>query len=176
MPPYSRIRLHLVPFEPLHAEIIRRIPESYIITIMRRMMYRIAAGVAANSACLAIVNGESIGQVASQTLESMACIGRVTDRLVLRPLATTDKIDIMAIARRIGTFDVSIRPFEDCCTIYLPKNPVIRPAADVAENLEATFAFAPMVETAIANIKTLVLLPAAHFDITAKGLVVQECL
>jgi len=174
--PYSRIRLHLVPFEPLHAEIIRRIPESYLITIMRRMMYRIAAGVVETTGCLAIVNGESIGQVASQTLESMACISRVTDRLVLRPLATYDKVDIMAIARRIGTFDISIRPFEDCCTVYLPKNPVIRPDATIAESLEAAFEYEPMVAAAIAGVKTLVLTPGDHFDITARGLVVKECL
>jgi len=174
--PFSRMKLHLVPFAPLHSEILQKIPDSYRITVMRRMMYRIATGIAAKRDCLCIVNGESVGQVASQTIESMGAIGAVTDVLVLRPLATYDKIDIMAVARRIGTLDVSNRPFEDCCTIYLPKNPAIRPSRELALHLEERIEFRSMVEAAVAGTRTLTLSPAEHFDIAAKGVVVAECL
>jgi len=168
------MKLHLVPFAALHRKLIETIPESYLITVMRRMMYRIAARVAAGHDCLCVVNGESVGQVASQTLESMDVIGSVTDVLVLRPLATYDKLDIMAIARRIGTLDVSNRAFEDCCTVYLPKNPVIRPSRRLAEHYEGFVDYAPLLEEAVDAVRTLTLVPDGHVDIASRGLVVGE--
>jgi len=173
--PHDRIKIHLVPFAKLHGEIIANIPESYIITIMRRMMYRIATAILLKNDCLAIVNGESIGQVASQTLESMNAINKVTDAVVLRPLATYDKVDTMKLARMIGTLDISNRPFEDCCTVYLPKNPVIRPSVSAAEHYETGFAFLPLMEEAIAQTKSVVLRADQHLDITGKGITVGEC-
>ncbi len=174
--PYAKMKLHLVPFEPLHRKIIEHIPESFIITVMRRMMYRIAEQVANRHDCLCVLNGESIGQVASQTLESMDVIGSVCDRLVIRPLATYDKIDIIAIARKIGTFDISNRAFEDCCTVYLPKNPVIRPSRKLAQHYETFFDYEPLVAAAVEGVRTLTLSPKEHFDIASKGLVVKEAL
>jgi thiamine biosynthesis protein ThiI len=174
--PYGRMRLHLVPFAALHSEILSLVPESYRVTVMRRMMYRIAEKVARQKTCLCIVNGESVGQVASQTVESMDVIGSVADILVLRPLATYDKIDIMAVARKIGTLDVSNRPFEDCCTIYLPKNPVIRPSRAMAERFEEKIDYVPLVDAAAAGVRTLSLTTDAAFDIASRGIIVTECL
>ena len=94
-----------------------------LITIMRRMMYRITERMAKRRHCLAIVNGESVGQVASQTLTSMKVINSVTNYPVIRPVACLDKLEIMDIARKIDTYDISILPFEDCCTVFVPKHP-----------------------------------------------------
>lgn len=173
--PHNKIKLHLVPFEQIHSSIIHSVPESYLVTIMRRMMYRIAAEVMNYNRCLAIVNGESIGQVASQTLESMACVSEVTQALIIRPLATYDKLDIMAIARTIDTFDISIRPFEDCCTVYLPSNPSIRPNQKHALSFEKSFDYQPMIKQAVENTLTLSLSVYQHTDILGKGLTVEEC-
>ncbi len=118
--PELKIKLHMVPFHKLHEQIIFNIPESYVITIMRRMMYRIATEIAKRNDCLALVSGDSVGQVASQTLESMIAIQAVTDMLVLRPLSTYDKLVIMKIAKNIDTLNISNRPFSDCCTVYVP--------------------------------------------------------
>lgn len=174
--PHNRIKLHLVPFAKIHQEILGKIPESYMITIMRRMMYRIGSKVMEKNGCLCIINGESIGQVASQTLESMNVINHVTDSVVIRPLATYDKLATMKIAREIGTLDISNRPFEDCCTVYLPKNPVIRPTLKMAEYLEAAMEFEQEIIETVENTKTLVLRSDQHFDITGLGIVVSECI
>lgn len=173
--PHNRMKIHFVPFAKLHGAILGNIPESYHVTIMRRMMYRIAAEVMRKNDCLAIVNGESIGQVASQTLESMNVINHVADVVVIRPLATYDKLDTMRIARSIGTLDISNRPFEDCCTVYLPKNPVIRPNIGTAEQYETAFAFQPLIEEAVAGTRSAYLRTDTHLDLTGKGLTVAEC-
>jgi tRNA uracil 4-sulfurtransferase len=172
--PENKIRLHLVPFEPIHGEIINKVPESYLVAIMRRMMYRIAEKIMIKNKALAIINGESIGQVASQTLESMQCVNVVTHALVIRPLATYDKHDIMKIAREIETMDISIRPFEDCCTVYLPQNPTIRPSIRYAEVYESYFDYAKMVDEAVANTKILVLDAYRHTNLLGKGLTVED--
>lgn len=173
--PHNKIKLHLIPFEQIHSSIIQFVPESYLVTIMRRMMYRIAAKLMKKNQALAIINGESIGQVASQTLESMACVSEVSNALILRPLATYDKLDIMSIARTIDTFDISIRPFEDCCTIYLPTNPTIRPSLKHALSFEKSFDYLPMIEQAVEKTLTLSLSVYQHTDILGKGLTVEEC-
>lgn len=121
------IRLNIIPFTKLQEEIYKNCDESYAITVMRRMMFRIAERIARRRNCLAVSTGESVGQVASQTLNSIAVINAVTNMPIIRPLVTTDKNDIIEIARKIDTFDISIRPFEDCCTIFDPKNPKTRP-------------------------------------------------
>ena len=112
---------------PLEEAIYKNIPNDYLITIMRRMMYRISAIIASRSNSKVLVNGESIGQVASQTLNSMSCINEVVKMPVIRPVACFDKLEIIELARKIGTYETSILPFEDCCTIFVPKHPVINP-------------------------------------------------
>ncbi len=148
----SDIKLSVVPFTKLQEEIYRNVPEPYCITIMRRMMVRIAVGVAKKTKCLAIATGESIGQVASQTLESVQVINEVTSFPILRPLAVSDKVSIIDDAKRIGTYDISIRPFEDCCTIFKPRKPKTKPRSDECEFYEAKFDWAPLVETCIENL------------------------
>lgn len=117
----TSIRLHIVPFTKIQEAIHDSVDESYAITVMRRMMYRLSEKLANINKCLAIANGESIGQVASQTLRSIRVINEVTNLTILRPLVTYDKNDIIRIAKQIKTYDISIRPFEDCCTIFHPR-------------------------------------------------------
>ena len=148
-----RIRLHIVPFTKIQEAIYDNVPESYCITIMRRMMYRLATKLAHNRNCPIIANGESIGQVASQTLQSMKVINEVTDLPVIRPLATTDKLDIIKIAKKIDTFDISIRPFEDCCTIFTPKRPKTMPHKESVEEFEKLFDYETLLKEAINNIE-----------------------
>ncbi len=121
------IILHVVNFTEIQEEIYKNIPHEYLITIMRRMMYRVSAIIAGRRKAKILINGESIGQVASQTLTSMAAINEVVRIPVIRPLACFDKLDIIDIAKKIDTYETSILPFEDCCTIFVPKHPVINP-------------------------------------------------
>lgn len=161
--PYQgHIRLHIIPFTDLQLAIYKNCDESYAITIMRRMMYRIAERVAQKQNCLAIVNGESIGQVASQTLESMQTINYVTDMPVIRPVACLDKLEIIDISQKIGTYDISIQPFEDCCTIFTPKNPVTKPTKHRAERLEGRFDFTSLIEDCIARMESVDIYPGRN--------------
>lgn len=124
------IRLYLVHFTEIQKAINLGCPEAIRVTLMRRMMFRLAEALAEKNGALALVTGESVGQVASQTLESMYVINQVVSRPVLRPLAGMDKIEITRIAEKIGSFPVSIRPYEDCCTLFLPKHPKTKPQLD----------------------------------------------
>lgn len=128
--------MNVVHFTEIQKAIQQNCREEYGITIMRRMMFRLAEGIALRNKAFAIYTGESVGQVASQTLESMFTINNVTNMPVLRPLVGMDKEEIIAIAEKIGTFDISIRPYEDCCTLFLPSYPKIRPRLDEAKKLE----------------------------------------
>lgn len=130
------VRLHVVHFTEIQKAIYERCEAEYGITLMRRMMFRLAERVARERRCLALFTGESVGQVASQTLESMSVIEHVVNLPVLRPLVCMDKEEIMKIAQRIGTYDISILPYEDCCTVFLPKYPKIRPVLSETEALE----------------------------------------
>lgn len=156
----GHVRLHIVPFTDLQLAIYNNAYESYAITLMRRMMYRIAQQVAEKQRCLAIVNGESLGQVASQTLESMNVIGKVVDIPVLRPLICMDKLEIIDIANKIDTYEISIQPFEDCCTIFTPKKPTTKPNLDKVERLEAKFDYQTELDKAIENIESI----TVHYD------------
>jgi len=149
------IALHIVPFTKLQEAIYDTKDESYAITLMRRMMYRIAEQVALKRNCLALVSGESIGQVASQTLNSMAVINEVIKMPMIRPLATYDKEEIINISKNIGTYEISIRPFIDCCTIFTPKNPVIKPVSSRAVELETKFDYQTLVNECVENIQTI---------------------
>jgi thiamine biosynthesis protein ThiI len=116
---------------------------------MRRMMFRLAQAAARKYGCLAIATGESVGQVASQTLESIACINDAVTIPVLRPLICYDKLDIIALAEKIGTYETSILPYEDCCTIFDPKNPVTKPTVEKAEYYESRFDYQKMIDEAM---------------------------
>ena len=120
-------------------------------------MYRISELVAKKNNCLALVSGESIGQVASQTLNSMQVINDVTNYPMIRPLACFDKIEIIDIARKIDTYDISIRPFEDCCTIFTPKNPVTKPNLETAINYENKFNYKELIDEIMGNINTVII-------------------
>lgn len=147
------INVHVIPFTDLQLAIYKYVDEPYCITIMRRMMYRIADEICKKRKIKVITNGESIGQVASQTPESISVIGRVSDTLILRPLCMMDKLEIIDIAKRIGTFDTSILPYEDCCTIFDPKNPVTKPKLDKCEYFESKFEWRELVDNCINNDK-----------------------
>lgn len=143
------IRLHVIRFTELQETIYRVSDESYAITLMRRMMYRLAEEVAKKYHCLAIANGESVGQVASQTLNSIQVINAVTNYPVLRPLISFDKEEIISIAKKIGTYDISIRPYEDCCTIFTPKNPKTKPSLEKVVYYENKFDYSKLIQEAL---------------------------
>ncbi len=147
----SDIKLTIIPFTKIQEAIYRNVDEPYCITMMRRMMVRLAVSLAKKDKCLAIATGESIGQVASQTLESMQTINEVTNFPILRPLATSDKLEIIRTAERIKTFEISIRPYEDCCTIFKPKKPKTKPKVEECRYFEEKFDFAPLLEEALQN-------------------------
>ena len=149
------IRLNVVPFTKIQEKIYETADESYCITIMRRMMFRLASELAKRRHCPAISSGESVGQVASQTRESMNVINDVTNMPILRPVVTFDKLDIIDVARKIETYDISIRPFEDCCTIFAPKNPKTKPDLDKAKEYEEKFDYQTLIKEALDNIEVI---------------------
>ncbi|WP_251942793.1 tRNA uracil 4-sulfurtransferase ThiI [Staphylococcus sp. Marseille-Q5304] len=151
----GEIKLYIVPFTELQKQIHKVVHERYTMTSTRRMMMRVADKVVHQVGANAIVNGENLGQVASQTLKSMYAINAVTSTPVLRPLLTLDKEEIVHKAKQIGTFDVSIQPFEDCCTIFTPKNPVTEPDYDKVLKYEEGFDFEEMIQSAVDNVETI---------------------
>lgn len=158
------VKLHVIHFTEIQEAIYRYCPKEYMITIMRRMMYRIAEKLAHKNNCKAIINGESVGQVASQTLTSMAAINEVIKMPVLRPVCCYDKIEIIDLAKRIGTYDVSIRPFQDCCTIFVPEHPVINPEIEKAREYEQAFDFETLINEAVKNDEVIKLPLENKFD------------
>lgn len=162
---YSKnIQIHVVPFTKLQEAIYKNVPDHYVITIMRRMMYRIAEKLAKIKHCKILINGESIGQVASQTLSSMVVINQVTNLPVIRPVACMDKLEIIELAKKIKTYETSILPYEDCCTIFLPKHPVIHPTLEKCLQYEQTFDFEELINECIKNIETIHDLKPETFD------------
>ena len=143
------VKIHVINFTEIQETILKNAPHDYLITLMRRMMYRITERVAYKNNCKCIVNGESIGQVASQTLTSMSVINAVTNMPVIRPVACLDKNDIIDIAKSIDTYEISIEPFEDCCTIFVPKHPVINPDIHLCEEYEANVDYDALVKKAV---------------------------
>lgn len=146
------IRLYVVPFTDLQLAIYENVPHSYAITVMRRMMLRIAQIVAKRHGHKIIVTGESLGQVASQTLESLVVINDVTNYPIIRPLATMDKNEIIRIAKEINTYAISILPYEDCCTIFSVPNPVTSPKLSEVYEYEKRFDFSKYISEAIGAI------------------------
>ncbi|MDE5856715.1 MAG: tRNA 4-thiouridine(8) synthase ThiI [Anaeroplasmataceae bacterium] len=172
--PKNKINLHMVPFKELHMALLDNVPESYNITIMRRMMYRIASKLAEKKDCLCIINGESVGQVASQTLRSMNTINSVTSIPVLRPLCTYDKLDIIAISKKMECFDISIKPFEDCCTVYVPKAPATAPRIEKCETYEKAFDYEALVNDAVEHTNSITIDVDSDIDLSMLGLEVRE--
>ncbi len=161
----GNIKVNVVPFTKLQEEIYKNVPENYVITIMRRMMYRIAQEVVIRKNLKVILNGESVGQVASQTLSSMIVINNVTNLPVIRPVACLDKLEIIDIANKIGTYETSILPYEDCCTIFLPKHPVINPELEKCIEYEKRFDYASLIKDCVDNIEVITNLEEEQIDL-----------
>ncbi len=149
----AKIRLHIVPFTKIQEAIYDHTDESYCITMMRRMMFRLADRLAKMRHCPVISTGESVGQVASQTLQSMRVINDVTNMPIIRPCATMDKVDIINTSVKIGTYDISIRPYIDCCTIFTPKSPKTAPKLEDCLRFEEQFDYEPLLKEALSNIE-----------------------
>ena len=132
----GRMLVHIVPFTEIQEEIRRNCPEEYFTLIMRRFMMRIAERIAVRCGAKALITGESLGQVASQTMDALAVSGDVTDLPILRPVIGMDKEEIVRIARHIGTFETSILPYEDCCTVFTPRHPKTRPHVEEVREME----------------------------------------
>ena len=152
----GKIKIHVVNFTKLQTEIVKRVPSNYTMTSTRRFMLRIAEEIAKKEGCLALATGESLGQVASQTLESMNCINEVTNLPILRPLLTMDKVDIIKIAQEINTLEISNLPFEDCCTIFTPKAPKTRPRLEKIKEYEARDDYSDLIEETLASVETYI--------------------
>lgn len=147
----ARIRLHIIPFTDLQLSIYKHAAEPYCITIMRRMMMRISSRLADKLGLPAISTGESIGQVASQTLNSMKVINEVTNTPIIRPLAVFDKLEIIKISQDIDTYDISIEPYEDCCTIFKPKKPRTNPRSKDCEFYEKQWDYESQIASCLEN-------------------------
>ncbi|UZN41535.1 tRNA 4-thiouridine(8) synthase ThiI [Lactobacillus sp. IBH004] len=159
----GKINFIAVPFAEIQETIKEKIPEGYLMTVQRRFMLQLADKIRAKRRGLAIFNGESVGQVASQTLESMAAINDVTTTPVVRPVATMDKTEIINLAEKIGTFDLSIQPFEDCCTIFAPPRPKTKPKIDKAREFENRLDVEGLIDRALAGIQVTSIYPNDKF-------------
>ena len=148
----NSINLYVVPFTEIQEAIYGNVTSEYVITIMRRMMYRIMEKLVKKYHAHVIINGESIGQVASQTLTSMEVINNVTNIPVIRPVACLDKLEIIDISEKIDTYNISILPYEDCCTVFVPRHPVINPSLEKAIDEENKFDYNSLIDKAIDNI------------------------
>lgn len=153
------LTLHIVPFTKAQEAVRKQIPENYGMTTTRRLMLRITDELRRKHEALAIVTGESLGQVASQTLESMFAINEVTTTPILRPLIMMDKTDIIKIAQEINTHDISIRPFEDCCTIFVPASPKTKPKREKVNFYESFIDFEIFIQEAVNNTETMLIKP-----------------
>jgi len=142
-----------VPFTEVQEEIKKHVPQGYWMTITRRMMLRLTDAIREARHGLIILNGESLGQVASQTLQSMVAINEVTNTPIIRPVATMDKLEIIDVAQEIDTFELAIQPFEDCCTIFAPPQPKTRPKLEKVHLYEERLDIAGMMERALAGLK-----------------------
>ncbi len=153
----KHLRLFIVPFTKLQLAIYDNVDEPYAITIMRRMMFRISEALALKHKSLALISGESLGQVASQTVENIRVINDVVKIPVLRPLIGNDKLEIIDYAKQLDTYDISIEPYDDACTIFTPKNPVTKPKLDMCELYESKFDWETLLQECIDNVEIKVL-------------------
>ena len=148
-----RLRLHIAHFTAIQTAIMEKCPERSRVTIMRRMMMRVASRVAEKIGALALFTGENVGQVASQTLESLAAIEDAASVPILRPLICFNKVETIDLARHIGTYDLSVLPFEDCCTVFVPRHPVTRPRLDEVLDAESALGIEPLVEDCVSRLE-----------------------
>ena len=146
-------KLFVINFTKIQEAIYKNLDQDYLITIMRRRMYEIAEKIATRNKCLAIINGESVGQVASQTLNSMIAVNDVTNYPILRPLCSFDKLEIIDISKKIDTYEISILPYEDCCTVFVPRHPVINPNLKHIYEEEKKFDFTDLIKEAVENVE-----------------------
>lgn len=151
----NNIRIHVIPFTDIQMRILDQGPDNYSITMMRRLMLRMTDRLAQSRKCLAIVNGESLGQVASQTLESIQAISDFPTLPILRPLITYDKIEIVNLAIKIGTYETSILPFEDACTVFTPSNPTTKPKDYMINHLEDKVDYEPLIQKALSEARVI---------------------
>lgn len=145
----GKIKFMIVPFTQIQECIKDNCPEELFTVIMRRLMMKVALGLCEKDECKALITGESLGQVASQTLDAIRCTDAVSPLPVFRPLIGMDKLEIIDIARKIGTFETSLEPYEDCCTVFTPRHPMTRPTLEVIEKAESGFDFEPLIKKAI---------------------------
>jgi thiamine biosynthesis protein ThiI len=171
---HSQIKLHFVPFREIHEMLLKDVGEAYLITIMRRMMYRIAESIAKLNQDQLLISGDSIGQVASQTIESLIAVQDPIRMLIVRPLSTYDKNDIIKIAKKIKTLEISNRPFSDCCTVYVPKSPMIKPSVNKAYNIERELDYKEKIKKAVRETKEIVIHANKKLNIIDKGFTVKE--
>lgn len=151
----NKIDLLVVPFTKIQDEIHNKANQIYLVTLMRRAMYKIASKICEKDGIDAIINGESIGQVASQTLESIRVVNDVTNIPILRPVITYDKEDIITISKKIKTYDISIKPYEDCCTVFVPEHPIIKPNIEKVKEEENKCSMDDLIIEAIDNIEVI---------------------
>ncbi|MDQ6599940.1 tRNA 4-thiouridine(8) synthase ThiI [Bacillus salipaludis] len=156
---YGQMTLHIVPFTDVQQAIREQVPENYTMTSTRRFMLRITDKIREKREGLAIITGESLGQVASQTLESMFTINEVTNTPIIRPLVTMDKTEIIKIAQEFDTLEISNRPYEDCCTIFVPASPKTKPRREKVQQYESYFDFDPLIEEAVNDTETITIKP-----------------
>ncbi len=155
----SKINLHIVPFTDIQLAIRDNCPEEHLTLIMRRFMMKISEKIATKNGSEALITGESLGQVASQTMQAIHVTNSVVDMPVFRPLIGMEKESIVQISRKIGAFETSILPYEDCCTVFTPKHPTTRPKRDIIEKSESVLPFDELVEQAVAGVETIVVRP-----------------
>ena len=160
----NEMNLIIVPFTKIQEAIYKNVLGNYSITIMRRMMYRIMEKLTSRFKALAIVNGESVGQVASQTLTSMNVINSVTSIPVIRPVACFDKLEIIDISKKIDTYDISILPYEDCCTVFVPRHPIINPNLNQCLEMEKTFDYETLIDECLSNLLVMKITPDMDKD------------
>lgn len=149
----GKMTMYTVPFTKIQETIRNECPEELFTIIMRRLMMQISSRIAENNKCTALITGESLGQVASQTIGALSCTDDAADLLVFRPLIGMDKQEIIDISYKIDTYDISIEPYEDCCTVFTPKHPRTRPVLEYVKAAQEKADFAPMIEEAIANLR-----------------------
>ncbi|KHD84101.1 tRNA uracil 4-sulfurtransferase ThiI [Heyndrickxia ginsengihumi] len=153
------VKVYIVPFTKIQETIHKEIPEGYSMTVQRRIMLKITDLIRKQNSGLAIVTGESLGQVASQTLESMVAINDVTSTPIIRPVVSMDKLEIIDIAQKIDTYEISSLPYEDCCTIFTPPSPKTRPKLTLAQYYESQVDFTALIEEAMKEIETVYVTP-----------------
>ena len=153
------IRMYVINLLPIQEEIVKNCPEDETTLLVRRFMMRIAEGIAVRNKDMMLITGEDLGQVASQTAEALVVTDSVVKMPVMRPLIAMDKVDIMDKAKEIGTYDISIQPYEDCCTVFLPKHPVTKPKLSKIEQSESVLDVESLVEDAVASAEVIDITP-----------------